>query len=89
MWRSLRLPHLEERQQHLLLGQQPMPDPSVSPAAPESGILSGSRDAGGVREERRGLRRERNGLEEVAAAGEGRALPDKLSRDGINSLAAT
>lgn len=28
-----------------------MPDPSVSTAAPESGILSGSRDAGGVREE--------------------------------------
>lgn len=43
MWRSLRLlSGVEERQQHLLPGPQPMHDPSVSLAAPEKGILSGS-----------------------------------------------
>lgn len=67
---------VEERQEHLLPGRQPMLDLCLSLAAPESGILSGSCASVSAQEERRGLPRERDGLEEVAAAGEGRACPD-------------
>lgn len=67
---------MEERQEHLLPGRQPMLDLCLSLAAPESGILSGSCASVSAQEERRGLPRERDGLEEVAAAGEGRACPD-------------
>lgn len=46
---------VEERQQHLLPGSQPMHDPSVSQAAPESEILSESCASISAQEERRGL----------------------------------
>lgn len=65
---------VEERQEHLLPGPQPKLDLCVSLAAPESGIFSGS--CVSAQEERRGLPRERDGLEEVATADEGRARPD-------------